>query len=93
MERFEAGQKNTEVAAALRVSERSAERWRRAWRELGDRCVRPLGQEKCNFDMARGGGYLHLVFGDRPRANRIPSGLSHLRRDELVTPQESSSHA
>ncbi|WP_225102830.1 helix-turn-helix domain-containing protein [Streptomyces sp. CoH27] len=30
MERFEAGQKNAEVAATLRVSERSVERWRRA---------------------------------------------------------------
>ncbi|MFJ5218627.1 helix-turn-helix domain-containing protein [Streptomyces sp. NPDC088354] len=35
MERFQAGQKNPEVAAALRVSERPVERWRRAWRERG----------------------------------------------------------
>ncbi|MFF7888389.1 winged helix-turn-helix domain-containing protein [Streptomyces sp. NPDC020794] len=35
VERFEAGEKNAEVAAALRVSERSVERWRRAWRECG----------------------------------------------------------
>ncbi|KUN17652.1 transposase [Streptomyces corchorusii] len=33
--RFESGEKNREVAAALRVSERSVERWRRAWRERG----------------------------------------------------------
>ncbi|MER5409317.1 winged helix-turn-helix domain-containing protein [Streptomyces sp. NPDC002769] len=35
MERFEGGQKNREIAAALRVSERSVERWRRQWRERG----------------------------------------------------------
>lgn len=33
--RFEAGEKNREIAAALRVSERSVERWRRQWRENG----------------------------------------------------------
>lgn len=33
--RFEAGDKNTVVAATLRVSERSVERWRRQWREGG----------------------------------------------------------
>ncbi|WP_413966510.1 helix-turn-helix domain-containing protein [Actinacidiphila polyblastidii] len=32
---FEAGGKNREIAAALRVSERSVERWRRQWREEG----------------------------------------------------------
>ncbi|MFC9488237.1 helix-turn-helix domain-containing protein, partial [Streptomyces hydrogenans] len=33
--RFEDGETNREVAAALRVSERSVERWRRAWQERG----------------------------------------------------------
>nr|WP_031517475.1 helix-turn-helix domain-containing protein [Streptomyces sp. NRRL F-5123] len=33
VERFDAGAKNGEIAAELRVSERSVERWRRAWRE------------------------------------------------------------
>ena len=32
---FEVGEKNREIAAALRVSERSVERWRRQWREEG----------------------------------------------------------
>ncbi|GAA1351658.1 winged helix-turn-helix domain-containing protein [Streptomyces beijiangensis] len=32
---FEAGEKNREVAAALRVAGRSVERWRRQWREDG----------------------------------------------------------
>ncbi|MBF9066765.1 helix-turn-helix domain-containing protein [Streptacidiphilus sp. NEAU-YB345] len=32
---FERGEKNREIAAALRVSERSVERWRRQWREEG----------------------------------------------------------
>ncbi|MFE1989165.1 helix-turn-helix domain-containing protein [Streptomyces mirabilis] len=36
VERFQTGQKNTEIAKALRVSERSVERWRRAWREGGE---------------------------------------------------------
>lgn len=35
VERFEGGEKNREIAAALRVSERSVERWRRQWREAG----------------------------------------------------------
>ncbi|MFE2036089.1 helix-turn-helix domain-containing protein [Streptomyces scopuliridis] len=33
--RFEGGEKNREIAAAPRVSERSVERWRRQWRENG----------------------------------------------------------
>ncbi|WUB77403.1 helix-turn-helix domain-containing protein [Streptomyces sp. NBC_00576] len=36
MERFEGGDKNREIAAALRVSERSVERWRRQWCERGE---------------------------------------------------------
>ena len=32
---FEAGKKNREIAASLRVPERSVERWRRQWREEG----------------------------------------------------------
>ncbi|TMU97993.1 winged helix-turn-helix domain-containing protein [Streptomyces sp. DASNCL29] len=36
VERFGRGEKNREIAAVLRVSERSAERWRRAWREGGE---------------------------------------------------------
>ncbi|MFK4196581.1 helix-turn-helix domain-containing protein [Streptomyces sp. NPDC033754] len=36
VERFDGGQKNAEIAAALRISSRSVERWRRAWREGGE---------------------------------------------------------
>ncbi|XCM84338.1 winged helix-turn-helix domain-containing protein (plasmid) [Kitasatospora sp. HUAS MG31] len=43
VERFEDGQKNREIAAALRVSERSVERWRRQWRERGEAGVRSKG--------------------------------------------------
>nr|WP_231978659.1 helix-turn-helix domain-containing protein [Streptomyces sp. TLI_053] len=43
MERFEGGEKNREIAAALRVSERSVERWRRAWRERGEVGVQSKG--------------------------------------------------
>ncbi|MFE7595575.1 hypothetical protein [Streptomyces sp. NPDC057494] len=32
---FRGGETNREVVVALRVSERSVERWRRAWRERG----------------------------------------------------------
>ncbi|MFF0042042.1 helix-turn-helix domain-containing protein [Streptomyces mirabilis] len=35
VDRFERGDKNRGIATALRVSERSVERWRRAWREHG----------------------------------------------------------
>ncbi|MFD7105807.1 helix-turn-helix domain-containing protein, partial [Streptomyces celluloflavus] len=41
--RFEGGAKNREIAAALRVSERSVERWRRQWRESGEEGVRSMG--------------------------------------------------
>nr|WP_260218958.1 helix-turn-helix domain-containing protein [Streptomyces gossypii] len=41
--RFESGAKNREIAAALRVSERSVERWRRQWREQGEEGVRSKG--------------------------------------------------
>lgn len=43
LERFEREQKNGEIAAALRVSERSVERWRRAWRERGEAGVLSKG--------------------------------------------------
>ncbi|MFE7278059.1 helix-turn-helix domain-containing protein [Streptomyces sp. NPDC057623] len=43
VERFEGGEKNREIAAALRVSERSVERWRRAWRERGEAGVLSKG--------------------------------------------------
>nr|WP_060887335.1 winged helix-turn-helix domain-containing protein [Streptomyces caniscabiei] len=43
VERFEGGQKNAEVAAALRDSVRSVERWRRAWREGGEAGVLSKG--------------------------------------------------
>lgn len=43
VERFESGEKNREIAAALRVSERSVERWRRAWRERGKVGVQSKG--------------------------------------------------
>ncbi|MFB7053396.1 helix-turn-helix domain-containing protein [Streptomyces vinaceus] len=36
MECFEGGQRNWEIAAALRVSDRSVERWRRQCRERGE---------------------------------------------------------
>ena len=40
--------------------------------------------------MAHGSSCLHLVFGDRPRPQRSSLKLSHPRRNELVTPHESS---
>lgn len=40
---FEGGEKNREIAAALRVSERSVERWRRQWRENGPAGVASKG--------------------------------------------------
>ncbi|MEE1838547.1 winged helix-turn-helix domain-containing protein [Streptomyces sp. NPDC088190] len=41
--RFEVGGKNREIAAALRVSERSVERWRRQWHEGGHAGVASKG--------------------------------------------------
>ncbi|MFE5076990.1 winged helix-turn-helix domain-containing protein [Streptomyces halstedii] len=43
VERFEGGQKNGEIAAVLRVSVRSVERWRRDWRERGEAGVLSKG--------------------------------------------------
>ncbi|MFD0272063.1 helix-turn-helix domain-containing protein [Streptomyces sp. NPDC127106] len=43
VERFESGQRNGEIGTALRVSERSMERWRRQWRERGEAGVLPKG--------------------------------------------------
>lgn len=43
VERFEGGQKNRKIVAALRVSERSVERWRRQWRERGEAGVLSKG--------------------------------------------------
>ena len=41
--RFEAGDKTADIAADLRVSERSVQRWRRAWREGGVRALHSVG--------------------------------------------------
>ncbi|MFI1574109.1 helix-turn-helix domain-containing protein [Streptomyces anulatus] len=41
--RFEDGQRNREIAGALRVGERLVERWRRQWRERGEAGVLSKG--------------------------------------------------
>lgn len=41
--RFEAGETNRAVAAVLRVTGRSVERWRRQWREAGQAGVSSKG--------------------------------------------------
>ncbi|WP_417851943.1 helix-turn-helix domain-containing protein [Streptomyces lutosisoli] len=46
VERFEGGDKNREIATALRVSERSVERWRRQWRERGEAGVLSKGSPR-----------------------------------------------
>ncbi|MFD8008351.1 helix-turn-helix domain-containing protein [Streptomyces mirabilis] len=43
MERFKGGDKNREIATALRGSERSVERWRRQWRERSEAGVLSKG--------------------------------------------------
>jgi transposase len=43
VERFECARKNREIADTLRVSDRSVERWRRAWRERGEAGVLSKG--------------------------------------------------
>ncbi|MET9550058.1 winged helix-turn-helix domain-containing protein [Streptomyces sp. NPDC006627] len=43
---FERGEKNTVIAKGLRVSLRSVERWRRAWREKGTAGLRCSGPSK-----------------------------------------------
>ncbi|MFI0962783.1 transposase [Streptomyces sp. NPDC021080] len=43
VECFECGQKNAEIAVVLRISVRSVERWRRAWREGGEAGVLSKG--------------------------------------------------
>jgi transposase len=42
-EMFEAGEKNADVAAALRVSVRSVERWRAAWKVGGEQALASHG--------------------------------------------------
>ncbi|MFF8732661.1 helix-turn-helix domain-containing protein, partial [Streptomyces sp. NPDC015171] len=57
VERFEGGQKSREIAATLRVSERSVERWRRQWRERGEEGVLSKGSpgrpRLCDAQVAR----------------------------------------
>lgn len=43
VERFGRGEKSREIAVILRVSKRSVERWRRAWRERGEAGVLSKG--------------------------------------------------
>ncbi|MEV6758270.1 winged helix-turn-helix domain-containing protein [Streptomyces sp. NPDC051214] len=45
-EGFDRGEKNTVIAKELRVSLRSVERWRRAWREQGSDALRSSGPAK-----------------------------------------------
>ncbi|MEU7428128.1 helix-turn-helix domain-containing protein [Streptomyces sp. NPDC040750] len=45
-ERFAAGEKTAVIAKDLRVSLRSVERWRRAWREGGVAALRSTGPAK-----------------------------------------------
>jgi hypothetical protein len=49
-------------------------RRRRRLSSRKDPCKRPLEQGNCNFDRARRGSYLHLVFGDRHGRAGVPSG-------------------
>ncbi|MFD9442303.1 helix-turn-helix domain-containing protein [Streptomyces sp. NPDC060006] len=42
-ERFEQGERNAAIEKDLRVSERSVERWRRAWREGGRAALKSAG--------------------------------------------------
>jgi len=42
-ERFARGEKTAVIAKELRVSERSVERWRRAWRESGSKALQSRG--------------------------------------------------
>jgi putative transposase len=42
-ERFARGEKTTDIAKAFRVTERSVERWRRAWRTGGTQALRSKG--------------------------------------------------
>jgi transposase len=55
--RFEAGGRNQVIAGALRVSERSVERWRRPWREGGAAGVASKGSpgrpRLCDAQVAR----------------------------------------
>ncbi|MEU5893931.1 helix-turn-helix domain-containing protein [Streptomyces sp. NPDC047461] len=45
-ERFARGEKSAVIASDLRVSERSVERWRRAWREGGTEALASTGPPK-----------------------------------------------
>ncbi|MET7694258.1 helix-turn-helix domain-containing protein, partial [Streptomyces sp. NPDC005483] len=45
-ERFGRGERNAPIAKDLRVSERSVERWRRAWREGGTAALASTGPPK-----------------------------------------------
>lgn len=52
-EGFEQGEKNSVIARGLRVSVRSVERWRRAWRENGTaglRCSGPAKSPKVSLE-------------------------------------------
>ncbi|MET8509821.1 helix-turn-helix domain-containing protein [Streptomyces sp. NPDC004787] len=46
-ERFAAGEETAVIAKHLRVSVRSVERWRRAWREGGVEALRSAGPANC----------------------------------------------
>ncbi|MET7685932.1 helix-turn-helix domain-containing protein [Streptomyces sp. NPDC005423] len=45
-ERFSRGEKSAVIARDLRVSERSVQRWRRAWREGGTAALKSSGPAK-----------------------------------------------
>ncbi|MFD9758823.1 helix-turn-helix domain-containing protein [[Kitasatospora] papulosa] len=93
--RFEAGEKTSVIARDLRVSERSVERWRRAWLEGGIQALRSASRAAEPLSAAVAGHRYTTRPDPRPTLRRScwprPAGLPRrswgAKWDQLTCPE------
>ncbi|MDX3240442.1 winged helix-turn-helix domain-containing protein [Streptomyces sp. ME18-1-4] len=83
-ERFAAGEKTAVIAKDLRVSVRSVERWRRAWREGGSEALRSAGPANSPTVTAAQFAVLEEELGKGPPAHGFDDERWTLARVQTV---------
>ncbi|WSQ15868.1 winged helix-turn-helix domain-containing protein [Streptomyces sp. NBC_01231] len=82
--RFAAGEKTAVIAKALRVSVRSVERWRRAWREGGMEALRSTGPANSPTVTDAQFAVLEAELGRGPTAHGFDDGRWTVARVQTV---------
>ncbi|MFM9454524.1 helix-turn-helix domain-containing protein [Streptomyces europaeiscabiei] len=86
--RFEGGESNRKIAAALRVSERSVERWRQQWPEHGEAGVLSKGSPGCprlSGKLLRASGHVRCL----QQLRTAPGALSSCTATTMFTRPDS----